>query len=296
MSKNITRRNFLKASAAFSITSLKTGPAMAKSLNANEKLNVAVIGLGGQGGSNYGGVRGENIVAMCDVDEVRAGKHFAEFDSKAKFKDFRQMFDKMHKSIDAVVISTPDHSHFHPAYTAMDLDKHVYLEKPLAHTVWEVRTLTEKAKKNKLTTQLGSQRHVKPNMHRVVELIKSGAIGDVTEVHSWVSSDRGMVPRLIEPQTIPSTLDYEQWLGPVENTPYDSKITPYGWRFWWDFGTGETGNWGCHILDIPYWALDLKYPTRVGASGPEAHPKMTTKELTSWFEFPARGKQVPVKL
>ena len=233
---------------------------------------------------------------MCDVDSVRAGKKFAEFDSKAKFTDYREMFDKMHKSIDAVAISTPDHSHFHPAYIAMDLDKHVYLEKPLAHSVWEVRTLTKKAQENNLVTQLGSQRHTKSNMHRVVELIQSGAIGDVSEVHSWVSSSRGMKPRLTEPQNIPNTLDYDLWLGPAKDTPYDSQITPYGWRFWWDYGTGETGNWGCHILDIPYWALDLKYPTRCGASGPEAHQEMTTKSMTSWFEFPARGKQVPVKL
>jgi predicted dehydrogenase len=292
MSKNITRRSFVKSTAAFSVAS----PAIAKTRNPNEKLNVALIGLGGQGNFQYNGLKGENIIAMCDVDSVRAGKNFAEFDSKAKFTDYREMFDKMHKSIDAVAISTPDHSHFHPAYIAMDLDKHVYLEKPLAHSVWEVRTLTKKAQENNLVTQLGSQRHAKSNMHRVVELIQSGAIGDVSEVHSWVSSSRGMKPRLTEPQTIPNTLDYELWLGPAKNTPYDSQITPYGWRFWWDYGTGETGNWGCHILDIPYWALDLKYPTRCGASGPEAHPEMTTKSMTSWFEFPARGKQVPVKL
>lgn len=288
----MTRRSFVKSAAAFSVAT----PTIAKTRNTNEKLNVALIGLGGQGNFQYNGLKGENIVAMCDVDSVRAGKIFAEFDSKAKFTDYREMFDKMHKSIDAVAISTPDHSHFHPAYIAMDLDKHVYLEKPLAHSVWEVRTLTKKAQENNLVTQLGSQRHTKPNMHRVVELIQSGAIGDVSEVHSWVSSSRGMKPRLTEPKTIPNTLNYDLWLGPAKDSPYDSQITPYGWRFWWDYGTGETGNWGCHILDIPYWALDLKYPIRCGASGPEAHQEMTTKSMTSWFEFPARGKQVPVKL
>lgn len=296
MSKPITRRNFLKATAAFSIASLKTGPAFARTRNANEKLDVALIGTGGQGGANYNGLQHENIVAMCDVDSVRAGKAFGEFDSQRKFTDFRKMFDKLHNSFDAVAISTPDHMHFHPAYTALDLGKHVYLEKPLAHSVWEVRTLTDLAAKQGLATQLGSQRHVKSNMHRVVELIQSGAIGDVIEAHSWVSSSRGMVPRQTTPQSIPATLDYEQWLGPVEHVDYDSKITPYGWRFWWDFGTGETGNWGCHILDIPYWALDLKYPTQVSASGPDPDPKMTTKELKSSFEFPARGDKPPVKL
>jgi predicted dehydrogenase len=166
----------------------------------------------------------------------------------------------------------------------------------MAHNVWEARKLTELAASKGLATQLGMQRHTKDNMHRVTELIRAGTIGDVTEVHSWVSSSRGMVPRLTEPQTIPDTLDYDLWLGPVEHRPYDSKITPYGWRFWWDFGTGEAGNWGCHILDIPFAALDLDYPTHVGATGPEPHPEMTTKAMHSWFKFPAKGSRKALDL
>ncbi len=295
MPKKMTRRAFVK-SAAFSIAAMKTGPAIARTRSANEKLDIAIIGIGGRGNANYGGVHKENIVAVCDVDLERAGRAYARFEKSDQFTDFRRMFDKAHKSFDAVVISTPDHTHFHPAYMAMDLGKHVYLEKPMAHSVWEVRKLTQHAKRKGVATQLGSQRHVKPNMHRVVELIQTGAIGDVTEVHSWVSSDRGMFPAQTTPQTIPDTLDYDLWLGPVEHRPYDSNITPYGGRFWWDFGTGEAGNWGCHILDIPYWALGLGHATHVSASGPEAHPQMTPKRFHSTFDFPAKADRPAVKL
>ncbi len=291
----ITRRDFIKAST-LSVAVAAAGPVFAQTRNANEKLDIAFIGIGGQGAASYVNLRRENIVAAADVDSERAGKPFAMLDASQRYTDFRRMLDKVHNDIDAVVVATPDHTHFHPAYMAMDLGKHLYLEKPMAHNVWEVRKLTGLAAHKGVATQLGMQRHVKDNMHRVTELIQSGAIGDVTEVHSWVSSERGMIPRLEEPQTVPDTLDYDLWLGPVEHTPYDSKITPYGWRFWWDFGTGEAGNWGCHILDIPYTALGLEYPTRVGATGPDPHPEMTTKAMHSWFDFPAKGDRKALKL
>jgi predicted dehydrogenase len=295
MSYKITRRDFIK-SATLSATVAMSGPALAAPGSANEKLDIAIIGVGGQGNFSYENLRRENIVAMADVDSVKAGKPFARMKSSQRFTDYRHMLDKMHKSIDAVVVATPDHTHFHPAYMAMDLGKHLYLEKPMAHNVWEIRKLTELAASKGLATQLGMQRHVKENMHRITELIQAGAIGDVTEVHTWVNSDRGMVPRLKEPQTVPATLDYELWLGPVEHKPYDSKITPYGWRFWWDFGTGESGNFGCHILDIPFSALDLDYPNHVVATGPDPHPEMTTKSLHAMFKFPAKGSRKALTL
>ncbi len=295
MSRNITRRDFFKTTA-FSMAAMKAFPAIAKTVSPNEKLDIAIVGIGGQGKSNYNGVRGENIVAVCDVDLERAGSAYQQFEKSKQFTDFRRMLDKVHKHIDAVVISTPDHTHFHPAYMAMELGKHVYLEKPLAHSVWEVRALTNLAKRKKLTTQLGVQRHVKTNMHRVVELIRSGAIGEVSEVYSWVSSNRGMYPSKGAGTPVPAHLDYDLWLGPVEYMPYDPKITPYGWRFWWDFGTGEAGNWGCHILDIPYWALDLDHATHVSATGPEPDPKMTMQQFSSTLDFPAKGNRPAVKL
>ncbi len=295
MNKRVTRRSFIQ-SAAFGVAAMKTGPAIARTLSANEKLNIAMVGIGGQGFDNYKDLRKENMVAVCDVDLERAGPAYRQFEKSAQFTDFRRMLDKMHKSIDAVVVSTPDHTHFHPAYMAMEMDKHVYLEKPLAHSVWETRVLTELARRKGLVTQLGAQRHANPNMRRIVELVQTGAIGEVTEVHSWIDSDRGMVPRKEEEPPIPPTLDYDLWLGPVEYRPYDPDITPYGWRFFWDFGTGETGNWGCHILDIPFWALNLDYPTHVGAGGQEPHPVMTPKVFHSTLEFPAKGSRPAVKL
>lgn len=295
MSDRITRRSFIKT-AAYSAAAMQTAPALARTFSANEKLNIAFVGIGGMGHTNYNDMRRENPVAVCDVDLERAGDAYHHFEKSQQFTDFRRMFDKMHPSIDAVVISTPDHTHFHPAYMAMELGKHVYLEKPLAHTVWETRVLTETARRKGLVTQLGAQRHANPNMHRVVELIKTGAIGEVSEVHSWVNSDRGMLPPREEETPIPPTLDYELWLGPARDFPYDPDITPYGWRFFWDFGTGETGNWGCHILDIPFWALDLDYPTHVSAGGEAPHPVMTPKDFHSTLDFPAKAGRPAVKL
>lgn len=291
------RRAFLGAAALATGYFVSGSPANACSRSALEKLNLAVIGIGGQGGANLGGVKGENIVALCDVDDVRAGKAYERFPQAKKFYDYRELFDKLGNEIDGAVISTPDHTHFHIAHRALSEGKHVYLEKPMAHNVWECRELTNLAREKKVATQLGVQRHTIPNMHRVVELIKSGAIGNVSEVHCWIDSSRGM-PALDKKQhDVPATLKYDLWLGPAKRrADYHPTVTPYGWRFWWDYGTGETGNWGCHVLDIPFWALDLKYPTRVGAEGDLAHPLTTPKSMNSWMEFPATDDRPAVKL
>lgn len=262
----------------------------------NDKLNVAVIGVGGQGGSNLRGVSSQNIVAVCDLDERRAGKAFEQFAAGGRFTDFRKMFDAIEKQIDAVVISTPDHTHFHPAWWAMERGKHVYLEKPLAHEVEEVRRLTNAARERKLATQLGNQRHANKGLREAVAIVKSGAIGTVTEAHSWIASSRGMPKDPGEPEAVPEGLDWDLWLGPCPERPYTKGFAPYDWRFWWEFGTGETGNWGCHILDIPFWALDLVYPVHVSGSGPEPDAKRTPTALTSRLDFPARGSLPPVSL
>jgi predicted dehydrogenase len=262
----------------------------------SDKLNVAVIGVGGQGGSNLRGVSSQNIVAVCDVDERRAGKAFEQFAAGGRFTDFRKMFDAIEKQIDAVVVSTPDHTHFHPAWWAMERGKHVYLEKPLAHEVEEVRRLTNAAREKKLATQLGNQRHANKGLRAAVAIVKSGAIGDVKEAHSWIASSRGMPKAPGEPEAVPAGLDWDLWLGPCPERPYTKGFAPYDWRFWWEFGTGETGNWGCHILDIPFWALDLVYPTHVSGSGPEPDGERTPTALTSRLDFPARGSLPPVAL
>jgi predicted dehydrogenase len=293
----IHRREMLKTTAVAGAgfwLGTATGSRAAES--PNDKLNIACIGIGGRGGDNLRSLAGQNIVALCDVDDQRAGSAYELCPQAKKYFDFRRMLDELDKQIDAVVVSTPDHTHFHPSVMALNMGKHLYCEKPLAHSVREVRHLTKLARAKKLATQLGAQRHAMDNMHRVVELVKSGAIGKVTEVHSWIGGDRGMpaVPTAFEPP--PPHLKWDLWLGPAAERPYHTTYCPYGWRFWWDFGTGETGNWGCHILDIPYWALDLKYPTKVDASGPPVHEQTTPKSMATRFEFPARGDQPPVVL
>lgn len=295
--EKLTRRHLLKTSVlAASAVALNVRPRVGRADGPNEKLNIACIGVGGQGRSNVNGVASQNLLAFVDVDEERAGDSFKKFPNVPRYTDYRQMFDDLGSKLDAVVISTPDHSHFHPAYAAMQLDLHVYLEKPLAHNVWETRTLTDLAREKKLATQLGAQRHAMPNMHRVVELIKSGAIGPVREVHCWVGGDRGMpdIPR--ERPAVPAHLDYDLWVGPANFRPYHPSFCPYGWRFWWDYGTGETGNWGCHILDIPFWALDLRYPTRVDAVGPSVDAARTPKSMHVTYQFAERDNQPPVTL
>ena len=263
----------------------------------SDRLNLAIVGIGGQGAANIKDLKHQNIVALCDVDEKRGGKAFEEFPRARRFADFRKMFDSMEKQVDGVVISTPDHTHFHPAWWAIERGKHVYLEKPLAHEVEEVRRITEAARAKKLATQLGSQRHALQGLRAGVEFVKAGTIGTITEVHSWIASKRGMPKPLERGEAVPTTLDWDLWLGPVAERPYTAGLAPYDWRFWWDFGTGETGNWGCHILDIPFWALDLAHPVRVSGSGPEPDPNRTPTQLTSRLDFPARtgadGKALP---
>lgn len=296
MSSRTVRRDFLKAGALVGAGVWSgVGPAV-RAEGPNEKLNVAVIGLGGQGSPNLNGISSQNVVALCDVDDERAGKAYEKFPQAKKFYDFRTMYDELEKEIDVVVISTPDHTHFHPAYMAMRMGKHVYLEKPMAHSVREARILTDLAAKKKVATQLGVQRHTIEGMHRTVELVKAGAIGKIKEVHSWVGGSRGMPSTNIATPPVPAHLKWDLWLGPAAERPYSPDLCPYKWRFWWDFGTGEAGNWGCHILDIPFWALDLKYPTRVDVSNATPHAQTTPKSLSSRFEFPAVGDRPPVVL
>ncbi|MFW6170921.1 MAG: Gfo/Idh/MocA family protein [Planctomycetota bacterium] len=297
MPRSLHRREMLKATAALTTgVWLGTNATSRAEDSPNEKLNIACIGIGGRGRANLGGVKSQNIVALCDVDRERAGKAYEQHSQAKQYWDFRKMLDEMENQIDAVVISTPDHTHFHPAMMAMEMGKHCFCEKPMAHCVWEARRMTELAQQQGVATQLGVQRHTIGNMHRVVELIRAGAIGQVTDVHSWVGGSRGMPEVPTEFPPVPSHLKWDLWLGPAEKRPYHPTYCPYGWRFWWDFGTGETGNWGCHILDIPFWALDLKYPTHVEGSGPPVDPERSPKSMTTKFIFPANGDRSEVAL
>lgn len=297
MTRQMQRRRFLKTTAALG-AGLWIGSSLTPAADdsPNEKLNLAVVGLGGQGGINLRAAGSQNIVALCDVDDVRAGTAYERFPKAKKFYDYRKMLDEMGKQIDGVVISTPDHTHFHPAWLAMSAGKHVYLEKPMAHSVWEVRELTKLAAKQKVATQLGVQRHTMKGVRDAVELIRAGAIGTVKECHSWVGGNRGMPDLPKDKPDVPATLKWDLWLGPAAERAYSPEFAPYKWRFWWDFGTGETGNWGCHILDIPFWALNLKYPTKVEASGPKPDAERTPQSMTVKYEFPTEGMRGPVTL
>ncbi len=295
----LNRRDALKLHAAIGLGLFLPGTsARAKAEDSpNEKINIACIGLGGQGGHQLNGLKNQNIVALCDCDEVRAGNAFNQFPQAKKFTDYRKMFDQYADKFDAFSVSTPDHTHFHPAFIGMSLNKHLYLEKPMARTVKECRILTELARKNHLATQLGVQRHAGEGMRKVVELVRSGVIGEIKEVYSWVGGTRGMpiMPTSFPP--VPETLDWDLWLGPVSERPYTPELCPYKWRFWWDFGTGETGNFGCHILDVPFWALDLQHCNWCSAAGPEVDSQRTPNSMRVIYRFPARksfdGKDLP---
>src|SRR3990172_5221558 len=204
----------------------------------NEKLHVAGIGVGGQGGWDIGECASENIVALCDVDDRRAADSFARFGKAKRFRDFRKMLDQMEEQIDAVVIGTPDHTHAPPAVMAMRMGKHCYCEKRLAHCVNEVRTMIELAEKDKLATQMGTQIHAQSNYRRVVELVQCGAIGPVGEVHVWHPVAYGGGDRPKETPPVPPELDWDLWLGPGPYRPSHPCYLPGAWRGWGGFGTG----------------------------------------------------------
>ena len=198
--------------------------------------------------------------------------------------------------IDAVVVSTPDHTHAAPGITAMRLGKHCYCEKPLTHCVQEARLMAEVAAENKVATQMGTQHHARNSPRRVVELIRSGAIGPVRECHAWIGGSRGGGDRPKETPPVPPHLKWDLWLGPRPYRPYHPSYAPYKWRFWWDFGTGETGNNGVHTLDLPFWALKLRHPTTIAAKGPPVHSEGSPCWMHVEQRFRARDDMPPVTL
>lgn len=307
----INRRQFLCAtSAGVAAFHLLPGSVVqgAECLTANEKLNVAGIGIGSQGGGDVDELAklGHNIVALCDVDEKYAAKKFAQYPKATQFKDFRVMLDKMNKEIDAVIIGTPDHTHTVIAMAAMQHHKHVYCEKPLAHTVEEVRALMKAASKYKVVTQLGNQGHSSGSIRRLCEWVWAGAIGQVHTVHAGCDAFKDVycqlrnLDKLNQTYEVPKGLDYDMWIGPVPFRPYAPFWVPWNWRGWMPFGTGAVGDWFCHVIDPTFWALDLDAPSTVQAEVTGYAP--ATQGLTYppatkiTFEFPARNQRGPVKL
>ncbi|MDP7017641.1 MAG: Gfo/Idh/MocA family oxidoreductase [Pirellulaceae bacterium] len=266
------------------------------STSPNEKLNIALVGAGGRGAANLAAVASERIVALCDVDGRRAASTYERFGGVPKYHDFRKMLDEMDKQIDAVVVSAPNHIHAPAAAKAMRMGKHCYCEKPLSHSVHEARTLAQIAADKKVATQMGTQIHASSNYRRVVELIQSGAIGPVREVHIRLAGGGAAGDRPRETKSVPGELRWDLWLGPAPYRPYHPCYVPHDWHYWWDFGGGALGNMGCHYLDLAFWALDLRYPTAIEAEGPRAHSESTPRPLTVQWEFPTRNELPPVKL
>jgi len=301
-----SRRDFLKASLAAS--SLFVLPRFAIGQEGpppSKRLNLAFIGAGGQAEAAFSGCDGENFVALCDVDDARAAEAYAKYPNAKRFKDFRVMLDKMHKEIDAVVVSTPDHIHFAAAYMSMQLGKHVFVQKPLTHNIWQARTLRRAASHYKVITQMGNQGHTTEGIRYVKEWYDAGVLGDVREVHAWfngpdfVTAPYFRIPATFPPPSapVPATLDWDLWLGPVKKRPYSPAYVPLTWRGYWDFGCGELGDWACHTLDAPVWSLDLAPPTRVTVENYEGiHDGFVPRSTHLKFEFAARGDKPPVTL
>jgi predicted dehydrogenase len=262
----IDRRSFLRnsamAAAGFMILPSRVISGLGYRMP-SDKLNIVGIGVGGRGGGVIRAVSSENIIGLCDVDWKYAGKIFSEFPDAKKYYDWRVMFDELGKSIDAVVVGTPDHSHAIISINAMKMGKHVYCEKPLTHAVWESRQMTEIAREYKVATQMGNQGNSGEGIRQVCEWVWDGAIGEVKEAHAW--TNRPIWPQGLErPKEVfpvPETLNWDLFLGPARERPYNPIYTPWNWRGWWDYGTGALGDMACHIMDPIFMSLKLKYPT-----------------------------------
>jgi predicted dehydrogenase len=306
--RRITRRTFLAAAGATLVA-----PAFARGRDAGNKLNIAMIGSGGRGAANMNSLASENIVALCDVNAKAVDAAAVKHPQAKKFTDFRKVFDNPN-FFDAVVVSTCEHTHAAATMLALKHGKHVYCEKPLTHNIAEARRIREEAAKVKVTTQMGIQNHANNNFRDVVELIQAGVIGPVREVHVWVNRAWGLQsaeafkrnendrlvfvterPKQADP--IPAGLDWDLWLGPAPARPFSSVYVPGPkWYRWWDFGNGTMSDLGSHWNDLPFWALKLKAPLTVEASGMPPHPEIAPATMTATYEYGARGDLPPVKL
>jgi len=294
MSKTLNRRRFLASSTLAAGAALTFGRPFARGQSPNEKLSVGVVGVAGQGGYNLSNVLSENIVALCDVDQQRLGAAAEKHPSARRFADFRKLLEM--PGLDAVVVSTPDHTHAVAAVAALSGGRHVYCEKPLARTLSETRAIQNAAAKHNRVTQIGTQIHAGGNYRRVVEMVQSGALGAVREVHVWVASSYGGIPWPATFPDVPAGLDYDLWLGPVQPVPFSPEWVPFKWRNWWHFGGGSLADFGCHFMDLPHWALDLKAPLSAEAEGPKPDGRSVPPWLVVRYEHPARAAMPPVRL
>ena len=320
MPKQLTpssRRDFISQLAAVTAVTALPVPSYA---SPNDRMKVAFIGTGGRGGRNLqtiAGTKTVDVVGLCDVDTRFLTNAGTKFPEAKQFQDFRKLYDDIGDDIDAVVVSTPEHTHAYATMPALQLGKHVYCEKPLAYNIDETRRIAEAADKAGVVTQMGTQIHASKNYHRVVELIQSGAVGDVSEVHVWVGrawglqsqdeanrhKDRAFVAkRPTEAITPPDYLNWDLWLGPAPYRPFHQVYFPGPkWYRWWDFGNGTMSDLGSHWNDLPFWALQLDAPRTVESFGPPVHPEIAPASMTTVYQYDARdipsvGKRPPLTL
>ncbi len=307
MPNRIPRRRFLQSSASLGAAGFFVNPlgAAEQPPKANERIRVGIIGVAGKGGDNLNHVERSglaDVVALCDVDANRAAPVRQRFPNARFFDDYRRLIEM--KDLQAVVISTPDHHHAFAALPALRARKHVYCEKPLAHSVQEVRLMMEAAAREKVVTQMGTQIHAGDNYRRVVEIVQSGALGAVTRVKVWCNSQVQAGFRVNTPQPLPRGLNYDLWLGPAPQQGYppfrtgNDTSVHFHWRWWWQFGGGVLADMACHYMDLPHWALNLRHPTVVTATGRITHKgdNQMPDKMQVDYEYPARGPLPAVRL
>ncbi|MFM7099982.1 MAG: Gfo/Idh/MocA family protein [Verrucomicrobiota bacterium] len=289
-----SRRRFLgrAAAAALAMPFVSRLPV----LGANNRLNIAGIGVGGKGWTDITSCDSENIVGLCDIDAGRLAKAGEKYPQAQRFADWRELFDRMGSGIDAVTVSTPDHSHYPPARTAVELGRHVYCQKPLTHTVWEARELTLAARRKRVATQMGNQGMAHPRLRREAELVRGGVLGQVREVHLWTDRPGRWWAQGLEPSTatapVPAGISWDLWLGTAPARPYAPGLHPFAWRGHWDFGTGALGDMGCHLFNLLALAFELRDPSRVEAESAGNTAESGPRWSIVRYEFPA-GKHHP---
>ncbi len=297
---SIPRREFVsKASAgvAFTIVPRRVlgGPGYQAP---SDTLNVACIGVGGMGRNDVRGVSSENVYALCDVDSNNSAQTLQSYPGAKLYEDFRVMLEQESANIDAVTVSTPDHTHAVAAAMALRMGKHTYCQKPLARTIHEVRHLEAAARRAGVATQMGNQGHAGAGTRQIREWVEAGAIGTVREVHYW--TNRPIWPqginRPLEQYHVPRHLNWDLWLGPAPFRPFAPGYAHFNWRGWWDFGTGALGDIACHAMDAAFWTLDLAYPTRIEAESTELFAETAPKLSRIVYHFPERNGRAPVKV
>ena len=285
---NMTRRDFVRASALASTTLWVKGRAWAQGPSPNAKIRVGMIGVGGRGGSHLEPMQGEHVVALCDVDDNTLAKAAKMYPEAKHYFDYREMI--ANEKLDAVVVAIPDHNHAPAAMMALKKKLHVYCEKPLTHSIHEARMLTQAAKEAGVVTQMGNQGHSMKGVRQVIEIVRTGVIGTVKSVHCW--TNRPIWPQGLDrpaAKPVPAGLHWDQWLGPAPERPYQDNLHPFAWRGWWDFGTGALGDMACHVMDQAYWSLELGHPVAVEAKGDPRKPESAPNWETVTLDYPARG-------